>query len=70
MAKETEKNEGPSCACGKDGLYAAVLKQVEKDKNEASDSSTSNQADNNNSSVDPSDKSDNQVEEPYPLPPV
>ena len=58
MAKETEKNEGPSCACGKDGLYAAVLKQVEKDKNEASDSSTSNQADNNKSSVDSLDNSD------------
>ena len=58
MANETKKNEGPSCACGKDGLYEAVLKQVEKDKNEASGSSTSNQADNNKSSVDSSDNSD------------
>ena len=58
MADKTTKSEGPSCACGKDGLYEAVLKQVEKDQNEASDSSTSNQADNNKSSVDSSDNSD------------
>jgi len=58
MANETKKNEGPSCACGRDDLLAAVIKQVEKEKKEASDSSTSKQVDNNKSSVDSSDNSD------------
>ena len=30
MGKETTKNEGPSCACGKVDLYEDMLKNEEK----------------------------------------
>ena len=34
MAKESKKNQVPSCACGKTDLYEEWLKQNEKETND------------------------------------
>ena len=53
MGKETTKNEGPSCACGKVDLYEEMLKNEQK-KKEASEASPSDQT------VDSSKTDDNE----------
>ena len=57
MKKETKKNEGPSCACGKGDLYEEWLKN-ENNKKEASDTATSKQTEDSNNSDDSADKED------------
>ena len=51
MKKETKKNEGPSCACGKVDLYEEWLKNENKIK-EASEETTSNQSEVSSHSAD------------------
>lgn len=43
MKKETKKNEGPTCACGRVDIYKEMLK-TENNKKEASDATSSNQS--------------------------
>ena len=51
MKKETKKNEGPACACGKGDLYEEWLKNENKIK-EASEETTSNQSEVSSHSAD------------------
>jgi len=51
MANENNKNQGPTCACGKGDLYEEWLKLQENQKEEASVLTTSNQAKDNISSA-------------------
>jgi hypothetical protein len=48
MANEKQKSEGPTCACGRADLYEEWLKFQESQKEEVSDSTTSNQAEDSN----------------------
>ena len=57
MKKETKKDEGPTCACGKGDLYEEWLKNENK-KKEASDTTTSNQTEDSSNSEDTSGKED------------
>ena len=57
MKKDTEKNDGPACACGKGDLYEEWLKN-EKDKKEASEASSSKQSEDSNNSTDSANKKD------------
>ena len=40
MTKKEQKNEGPTCACGKAELYEEFLKNQKEEKDEAADSAT------------------------------
>ena len=51
MKKETKKNEGPSCACGKGDLYEEWLK-TENQKKEASEATSSDQTEDSRNSAD------------------
>ena len=51
MQKETKKNEGPACACGKGDLYEEWLKN-ENNLKEASEATTSKQSEDSNNSSD------------------
>ncbi len=55
MKKETNKNEGPSCACGKGDLYEEFLKNENKNK-EASEATHSDQTEDSSKSHDSADK--------------
>ena len=57
MNKETKKDEGPTCACGKGDLYEEWLK-AENNKKEASEASTSRQTEDSNNSSDSTAKED------------
>jgi hypothetical protein len=56
MTKEKPKSEGPACACGKVDLYEEWLKLQESQKEEVSNSTTSNEAEDNNSSANDAGK--------------
>jgi len=56
MAKEKNKNEGPSCACGKEDLYEEWLKNEKKNKEAA----ISNKKEGKDSSSVNSNKKENQ----------
>lgn len=56
MANEIKKNQGPTCACGKGDLFEEWLKLQENEKEEISDSITSNQTVDYNSSADDAQK--------------
>ena len=51
MKKETKKNEGPSCACGKADLYEEWLKNENKIK-EASEATPPDQTEDSSHSAD------------------
>ena len=51
MKKETKKNEGPSCACGKADLYEEWLKN-EKNKEGSSEATPSDQSEVSSHSAD------------------
>ena len=57
MEKETKKDEGPTCACGKGDLYEEWLKN-ENNKKEASEAANSKQTEDSNNSDDSADKED------------
>ena len=57
MKKETKKNEGPSCACGKGDLYDEWLKN-ENNKKEASEANPSGQTEDSSKSSDSAAKED------------
>jgi len=57
MKKETKKDEGPTCACGKGDLYEEWLKN-ENNKKEASDTTPSNHTEDRNHSDDSFGKED------------
>ncbi|MHC1777984.1 MAG: hypothetical protein AB9834_21465 [Lentimicrobium sp.] len=52
MEKETQKSEGPTCACGKADLYEEWLKLQESQKEEVFDSTIFKQSEDENSSAD------------------
>jgi len=55
MKKETTKNEGPSCACGKGDLYEEWLKN-ENEKKEASETVPSDQTEDSSKTDDTESK--------------
>jgi len=57
LEKETKKDEGPTCACGKGDLYEEWLKN-ENNKKEASEAANSKQTEDSNNSDDSADKED------------
>jgi hypothetical protein len=62
MANENNKNQGPTCACGKGDLYEEWLKLQDNQKEEVSDSTTSSHAEDNTVSADDAGK-DTQIQE-------
>ena len=58
MSEETKNNESPTCACGRGDLYMESLKLKEKDPANDTDSSIPDQVDDDNSSVDSSNRKD------------
>jgi uncharacterized protein (DUF983 family) len=58
MANKTKKSEGPSCACGKGDLYEDWMKLHPNKEEKGSDSTTSDQAVDNNSFADETGKKD------------
>lgn len=57
MTTEDYKDDGPSCACGRVDIYKEMLKSKEKNKEEVSDSNTSDGA-GDDTSTDETDKED------------
>ena len=57
VKKESKKNEGPGCACGKGNLYEEWLK-VENNKKEASEATPSGQTEDSSKSPDSVGKED------------
>ena len=55
MKKETNKNEGPRCACGKGDLYEEFLKNENKNK-EASEAPSSGQTEDSSKSFESAGK--------------
>ena len=57
MKKDTKKNDGPTCACGKGDLYEEWLK-AENSKKETSEASATKQTEDSGNSSDSAAKED------------
>jgi len=55
MDKDTKKNDGPACACGKGDLYEEWLKAENKNK-EDSEATTSDQTEDSGNPSNSTDK--------------